>query len=74
MNWVFRTGTVLGGIALLSVVIIFWTGGFGPCGGTFWGLMSIIGLFASFPMAALFLLIGVFMELRPKRTAKPELV
>jgi len=74
MNWAFRAGTVLGGIGFLALIGMFGSGGFGPCGGSFLGLISLLGLLASVPTAALFLLIGVFMELRPKRAPKAELL
>jgi len=71
MNWAFRTGSVLGTICLLSVIGILSSGGFGPCGGSIWGLMSLLAFLACLPTSALFFAIGVFMELRPKRTVEP---
>ena len=67
MNWAFQTGSVLGAICLLSGMGILAFGGFGPCGGNVWGLISLLSFLACLPTAALFFAIGVFMELRPKR-------
>lgn len=74
MNWAFRTGTVLGAVCLLSVIGLLASGGFGPCGGSVLGFISLLGFLASVPTASLFLLIGVFMELRSRRAANPELL
>lgn len=74
MNWAFRTGTVLGAICLLSVIGLLASGGFGPCGGSVWGLISLLGFLATVPTASLFFLIGVFIELRSRRAANPGLL
>lgn len=73
MNWAFRTGTVLGAIGLLSGTDVFASGGFGPCGGSFWGAMFLVSFLACLPVATLFLVIGIFMELRPKQVSPPEI-
>lgn len=69
MSWAFRTGSVLGALGVLSVIGVLESGGFGPCMGSIWGLMFLLAAVGCVPMAGLFLAIGIFIELRPKRTA-----
>jgi hypothetical protein len=67
MNRPFRLGCVLGAIGVFSAVGVFWSGGFGPCGGSIFGMLCLLSVIVCVPAAVLLLAIGAFLELRPKR-------
>ena len=69
MSQVFRIGSVLAAIGVLSMIGVFESGGFGPCVGSMWGLAFLLGAVSCIPLAGLFLVIGIFMELGRKHKA-----
>ena len=69
MSWAFRIGSALAAIGLLSAIGVFESGGFGPCAGNIWGLVFLLGAVSCMPLAGLFLVVGIFMELGRKHKA-----
>lgn len=69
MSRAFRIGSILAAIGVLSAIGVFASGGFGPCVGSMWGLVFLVGAISCIPLAGLFLIIGIFMELGRKHKA-----